>query len=189
MRKHILLFLLIISAPGVFAQNEPKKLWDKSNPLQWSDFTGPVDASSKHFAHIYCGSNYKYKWVQKDGKYTFTFDVTGNMTPSKSWTKVEKQSPELLRHEQIHFDIAEFFARQMLAAFNSFPYTLDFENEINQIKTKIDEERSAMQLVYDKQTNHFLNKEMQARWELYVADLLSHDYKLEEALLKEPSIK
>jgi hypothetical protein len=39
---------------------------------------------------------------------------------------------------------------------------------------------------YDKETEHSLNKVMQQKWELYVADLLNNSYTLDEAIAKEP---
>lgn len=188
MLKQIIVLLLLATSVVANAQNEPKKRWDPNNPLQWSDFTGAIDQSSKYSAQIYCGNNYNYNWTQRDGKYTFKFEVMGNMTPSRSWTIIEKQTPELLRHEQLHFDIAEFFARQLQKAFDSYAYTNDFDNEIARIKADNDKERELMQKVYDNQTDHSKNKEIQAKWDTYVGDLLSHNYAMEAALIKEPSV-
>lgn len=45
-----------------------------------------------------------------------------------------------------------------------------------------------MEELYDDETNHSQNKLMQARWELYVDDILSKDYDLSEALAKQPLV-
>ena len=120
------------------------------------------------------------------GSMHFTFATASYMDKSKSWVREGKQTPALLSHEQLHFDISEFFARKLLQALNNYSYTSDYKSEIDQVHQQMADARKAMEEKYDAQTNHSLNKIKQAEWELYVSQLLSKKYTYEEALAKEP---
>lgn len=187
MKPALIFLLLVFVATTIHAQTD-LKVWDQHNPLKWSDFKAPVDESNPHAALTMSGSHVSYHWNQHSGNYTVTFDVACAMFRDMSWTRVEKQSPELLKHEQVHFDIAKVFAKQLLVSLNNRTYTSDFKNEIDAVDKQNAKDRASMQLEYDAQTNHSRNKEMQQKWEAYVADLLANNYTLEEALKKQPAL-
>jgi len=72
---------------------------------------------------------------------------------------------EILAHEQLHFDICELFGRKL------FKEVLDLKNKgrlneetINKLNSKLEREYSQYQDKYDKETNHSINKEAQAKW-------------------------
>ena len=178
--------LLLFTFTSALAQEGLKKDWDQSNPLQWADFQGQIDQTSPFFASTSSGITYTWHVeINRDSR-KFTFTVKSFMDKSRSWTKVEKQTPELLKHEQIHFDISEFFARKLQEALNGRSYTDDYKNEIGSIYLQMLEARSAMEAKYDDQTNHSINKTKQAIWERYVSELLSNNYAYKQALEKEP---
>lgn len=186
LKKACLWLILLMPAAKGFAQSEPKIYWHADSLLTWNDFKGPIDASSSFSAVTHYGTSYYYQWHQHLGKYTFTFTTKSYVEPNRSWTKVEKQTPELLRHEQLHFDIAEFFARQLLVALNAGAYTTAFEAEIKQVYADVTIKRQAMEELYDSQTNHSRNKLMQAQWEIYVYNLLNNQVTLEDAITHTP---
>jgi hypothetical protein len=187
--KSALIVLFLVTSIVGFAQEEQKRGWDKDNLINWSDFQGPIDQSSSFDATTHSGMNYSWKVKTIQGQIKSAFTTTSFMNKSKSWTKPEKQTPALLKHEQLHFDIYEFFARKLLQVFNDHSYTNDFTNEIAAIFQRMEEARKAMEDKYDKQTNHSKNKLKQAEWELYVSELLSNNYSYEQAMDKEPSAK
>ena len=92
---------------------------------------------------------------------------------SISWCKKQYQSEALLKHEQVHFDIAALYAQKLKEAFENFSYSNDFKNEIVQIFNQKKTEYHLMQQLYDDQTNHSLNILYQKDWEKAIAEQLS----------------
>jgi hypothetical protein len=184
--KHILIALLLFTSATVFAQDVNKRSWDPANPLQWADFQGPVDPTSKFGAVTHSGMSYTWHRQVVNGQSQFTFTAQSFMDKSKSWVREGKRTDGLLSHERLHFDISEFFARKLLVAFQDYQYTNDYRNEIDKVHQQMADARKAMEEKYDAQANHGLNKLKQAEWDLYVYQLLSKNYTYGEALAKEP---
>lgn len=149
-------------------------------------FSGPIDPASSFDAKTYSGLDYKWNAHITAGKLSIDFTAGSFMDKLLSWTKPKKQTPALLRHEQVHFDISAYFARKLLEAFNSYAYTDNYRNEIVQIFQQVNAARAEMEDEYDEQTNHSRNKIKQALWELYVSNLLSNNYSYNQALAAEP---
>ncbi len=187
--KSLLTISLLFISIVAFAQDKVKKAWDAASPVQWSDFQGPIDQSSSFSALTQSGFSYTWHRQVTDGVAKYTFSVSSFMDRSKSWTKPGKQSPELLRHEQKHFDISEFFARKLLEALNTHTYTDGYRTEIEGLYLQLTLARKQMQDKYDEQTNHSMNKADQAIWESYIADLLNSNPNYEQALAKEPTAR
>jgi hypothetical protein len=182
------LFIILLALTGLKAspQDADKKSWDIANPVQWTDFQGPVDPSSRFAAITHSGMNYTWHRQVTQGQSHFTFTTMSYMDKSKSWVKEGKRTDALLNHERLHFDISEFFAGKLLVAFQDYQYTNDYRNEIDKVHQQMADARKAMEEKYDAQANHGLNKIKQAEWELYVYQLLNKNYTYEEALAKEP---
>jgi hypothetical protein len=184
--RFALLLLLVSFTTTVMAQDEHKLAWRKDSLLKWSDFKGPVDAKSKFHAVTLAQIFFKYTWTLKNNNYTFTFTGGSYLNTDKSWSVKAKQTPELLRHEQVHFDIAEIFSRMYLQTLNSAEYTDSFKTTIDQITEDILRNMQVMHDLYDEQTDHSKQKMMQARWEIYVANLLKEPGPIDPAWLNGP---
>ncbi|MBP6625471.1 MAG: DUF922 domain-containing protein [Chitinophagaceae bacterium] len=88
----------------------------------------------------------------------------------KSWTKLHDSV--LLRHEQLHFDIAELHARYIKKELKS---SIRLKGDYKKIKQILQSNIQALeqyQQLYDEETNHGLNIENQAIWEQKIAQLL-----------------
>jgi predicted secreted Zn-dependent protease len=59
-------------------------------------------------------TGFKYQLVCRNG--LSDIDVAAFFSPSGSWVKLDAKSPELLRHEQGHFDMAELYALKLRKA-------------------------------------------------------------------------
>jgi hypothetical protein len=184
--KTVFIMLLVLTGLSAFAQDANKKSWDTANPMQWTDFQGQVESSSNFAAVTHSGMSYTWHRQVFNGRSNFTFTAVSYMDKSKSWVREGKQTPALLSHESLHFDISEFFARKLLVALKNCQYTDDYKNEIDRLYKQMMEARMAMEEKYDAQSNHSANKIKQALWALYVSELLSTNYTYEEALAKEP---
>jgi hypothetical protein len=187
--KNIILIAFLLISKSVYGQQDSLKFWTKDQPLQWADFIAPVNESSRFYAETYSGTHYSYTSHTNDTGRVFTFKVYSYLSKGRSWSNIDKQTPELLKHEQLHFDISEYFARQLLIALNKYNYTADYQNEIRSVFQAIEEERSTMETVYDLRTSHSLNKKAQTKWSEFITDILTHDYSLSDVLARELTVK
>ena len=149
-----------------FQSNEIK--WTKSNPLTWENFSGEIDTSSQFEAWTWSGFRYTYSWKRMD--VTIFVDCTAYafFDPAQSWIKKLKKSDELLKHEQVHFDISELFSRYFEERIAMHDFSNQVEHEIDSIYNVTFQELLDAQVKYDTDTEHYRNKEEQKRWEEFV---------------------
>ena len=97
-----------------------------------------------------------------DGKHYF--NATGRFLPYKSF--LAERNERLLRHEQLHFDITELYARKIDSALTSFQgcYPKQYSRAI-QIHDSLIIEWNKFQELYDKETGHSVNDSAQFQWE------------------------
>ncbi len=185
--RFVLLSLFVLVAHTCVAQDATKLVWRKDRPLKWSDFKGRVDTSAKYHAVSLCEVFANYKWTVKDNKYSLTFATGSYFNPSASWSAKAKQTPALLRHEQLHFDIAELFARVYLQRLNSQVYNASFKSVIEKINQDNLRKLKVMQDKYDEETEHAEDQYRQAQWEKYITKLLRTSGSIKPAMLIGPA--
>ena len=166
--KRVALLILVLLVSSITYSQQSIMTWKAEKPLQWEDFTGVVDSSSEFSAATSAGITYSYRYTKINNTYSFKFDVAASIDKNKSWTKLNKQTPELLRHEQVHFDLAELYSRQLLEEFTSHKFTNNYKEEIKQITDTVFQELTNSQLKYDEETNHGRKEEKQQEWEAYI---------------------
>jgi len=140
--------------------------WSASRPLTVADFKGRPKTSEGHAAltsaNINTGATCRSN--------VFAGTAQASFDPATSWVREPgTMTPALLRHEQLHFDIAEVHARrlrQQLAAIHT---------TCSQLGTTFDRVSQAAysawqqaEDAYDRDTNHGLQHERQAQWEAQV---------------------
>ncbi len=160
-------------------------VWSASRPLVWSDFTGPIAATSSlegaavstpissvaHISHQ-CGG------TQNTNQCTYridSFEVIAVMDPASSWVRTKSDSG--LAHEQTHFNIAEAYARKLQQELAPLVNaTASSSNELLQkkqtIEQSVSDQMEAAQELYDSQTNHSLNVSVQLAWQGCVSNWL-----------------
>lgn len=161
--------LLIVSIAFVItdakAQNEyPNKLIENGK-LKWEDFSGPVDPNSKYSATTHWLINYKYKVLPARGD-TVTVDLqVTTFLKGNSWVLPNKKSDELLEHEQGHFNVALIHSLKFKKAIMATTLLKsNYAETVNSIFKSIMSEANQMDLQYDEETNHALNRLEQKRW-------------------------
>ena len=175
------------------------KNWEQnSHLLTWDDFRGIPDFTAVRYgavikADLKHQTSYETKTTQGSCHYSFT-KVKGiaYMSKMESWVKPDQKYFWILQHQQIHFDIAEIFAKK---------FNKRVENELlnrvflcpggsdswsgSNVKTAVDakvtvilnqmrNEMSWMGIAYDEETNHGMNNEQQKSWENMVRNMLNN---------------
>lgn len=150
------------------------KVWSVNDSLQWVDFKkAPVEQDLKYglktktltaLVYFYTPSLWHidscmnvYVAVRK--QHSFTWDSTNT---------------DLLKHESIHFDIAELFARYLRKEFITLSQSDD--NTLDQYlhtRDSLFQAAHVFQDVYDEETMYGLNPKAQKRWAEYIKNQLS----------------
>lgn len=96
--------------------------------------------------------------------------------PDESWVQRDNQTAPLLAHEQLHFDIAELYARKMrqkmfqYVGMNAEEFAKrKLSDEVKKIYRDYYNEMTDEQKRYDTEARHGLDTEAQANWEKLVS--------------------
>lgn len=141
--------------------SEPKRLliWQQSRPLRWHDFKGIPEKGDKiHGAVTYAGLDVE---VADNGP--LQFSVVAVFDPFRSWVHPERKDPELLAHEQLHFDIAAVYAMKLEQKLNSLRNKWDRE-KIKKIISIYEKAQLKSQQRYDDDSLHGIRKDQQQAW-------------------------
>jgi hypothetical protein len=157
--------LLLLFVPSFFQSGEPMLHWQADEKLTWDDFQGQADYSIDMSAHT--TSRINYGWKCKDGE--FLVEVESIFDRERSWKK-DLQTNRLLEHEQLHFDITEWYARKLRQTFASiddacFKPVDDVKAQANAIRSEWKETQD----LYDFESDHGRDFDRQDEWEDRVA--------------------
>ncbi|MDO3696048.1 hypothetical protein QVZ41_14440 [Wenyingzhuangia sp. chi5] len=174
--KH-LFYILIISSINVIGQQKPI-YWKQNEKLTWEDFQGKADPKSSGNAK----TTYKIDITpsniivdENDNIHNYKkLSTVAIFYKDLSWSKEKNKNSLLLKHEQLHFDIAELYARKI---------KIKFREAINRKETKFSvyqkiysdlwNECRLYQKKYDKETIHGLVKTINEKWIQKVNEELS----------------
>lgn len=192
----ILLIVGVFSGgPGLgqvlVASSEPAELlWTGGYRLSWQDFLGdppPASLRGTEAARIWVGIRYFASWELSfdpvRGRWTARLlDCTTQafMDRTRSWALPDQRLPEVLRHEQGHFDLLEVFRRlleQELMLWIGKPVSATTREEAERKLTRLLEEvylrvweaHEACQAQYDQETEHGGNQAQQDLWSRRIA--------------------
>ncbi len=153
-----------------FAQMPANKMNWKENTLSWKDFEGNPEGGSSFDASTNSGISYSWSLRSSEEKAEFLYKVDTFFYPELSWVKPGKNSPLLLAHEQLHFDITELHGRKLRKTMAEFVPDLksDIKKVLERIYQKNENSRRQMQEKYDRETRHGQNEEAQEKWETFI---------------------
>jgi hypothetical protein len=159
MKKTVVIaFILFFSK--IYGQDNTM-LWSENQSLEWRDFVGIVKDTSRFDAESFAEVRYHYKRNEQN---RLNFEVYAHFNKNASWYRPGTQTEALLKHEQLHFDIAELYARKLKQAFETYPYSENFQAEVLAVFNEIKNDYHEMQHLYDEETNHSLNRDKQTQW-------------------------
>ncbi len=174
MKKSLFCFCLLFSLIGFCSislyQNPTIDFytWSQKGKLNWSDFKGTPDYKSPEIAIT--ASSVEFSYYTKGT--VIGWQVIAKYFPDRSWIKKDKQSPYVLQHEQVHFDITELYARLFRKRLKESVKTSNDILMLKSIGKDILRDWQKTQDLYDKETNHSINEQKQAEWNKKVFDQL-----------------
>jgi hypothetical protein len=158
-------FLIVIFSANLKAQE--LIAWSKDQKLKWSDYKAEPDTSIFAYAltsyRIEIQPNEVLVDEYNNIKNYNTLTVITYFVPNLSW--VYRKDDYLLKHEQLHFDIAELYAQKINLEFEKLKAkkVADYDAYV-EVYNRLWTECRAFQKQYDKETNHGLLKEINDKW-------------------------
>jgi hypothetical protein len=155
----ILLFFLVNK---IVAQEKDSIIyWSQYEPLVWADFEGIKTDLSEAAAARSRLQIQVLTSLKVDGNYKCHYFATFNR--KKSFTIVNDSL--VLNHEQIHFDIQELFVRKMRKYFELLKIQGPQKTSIcRDVFNKYYKSLDSLQLLYDAETKHSIEKKSQLDW-------------------------
>jgi hypothetical protein len=167
-------------------------VWSKDVKLSREHFKAKVPPATREAAYGWVGLD--VSWECRDGKGSWY--ATAVFDPARSWwppaipglsrglgagmsraeiesrqTAVRRDDEDLLRHEQLHFDLTELAARKIRRQLDDLQRVCTTPGAAAGIGKAIDDiERHWLdeQTAYDKETDHGINLPRQRQWDLRV---------------------
>ena len=166
MRNSILTaaFCCCLALPSLAQQSSRLLEWKKGALLEWGNFKGKADpADMVHAAVTYAGIEVKIDNVEFLSGHT-TFIAKGVFDQHQSWAHPERRDSRVLSHEQIHFDIAEVYARKLQQKLNSQKIRKQDREKVKKLQQLYTQAQLATQSRFDEESLHGLNTSVEQAW-------------------------
>lgn len=174
--KKLFLIVSFLFTSFIYCQDSNIISWDANKKLTWNDFQGESDSVTIGQAK----TTYRIRISPEEVK----LDEYGKMLNYKQMTATAEFYKKLswsyakfdtivLQHEQLHFDIAELYARKIRHKFheNKLAKIADFDTYSNDYK-RLWKECTMFQQNFDKETNHGRNFVQNKIWYQFVVNEL-----------------
>lgn len=178
MKIHILCLVCFLNffgiAKDVALPSKGKVIkWSRARPLNWDDFQAKANSTSEFAALSSTGISLSLTASIFRDEISIEFNVYAYFTPTESWVNPGKRMPELLDHEQLHFDIVEVYVRKIRKRLNQLSFTPDNYRQLtDEVLEQFSEELDMTHTIYDKETDFGKNKLAQQKWRLKILQQL-----------------
>jgi hypothetical protein len=152
----------------------------KIKSLTWKDFKGKPEINSPFDACLKWGIYYNYKYeIGPNEEPNVNLNVECKIG-TDSWFKNGKETEELLNHEYGHFLIAFIYSERFKSKVKDAKFSLkEVDANIQKVFDDTFKDCVNYQNLYDKETNHSLNKEIQKKWnDKLFGEVSNHGFEL-----------
>lgn len=165
MKYLIALVVVVLFSNADFPSNNNDLIvWQADRKLSWSDFRGSVNYNSHGDAATAVRISAQPYYERSKLRYK----IEATFIPTKSWYKTPSES--LLAHEQLHFDIAELYARKARRKVQELKSNNVRDIELyNAAIQEILNESNDVDVAYDIETLHGSLPKAQESWTFRIA--------------------
>lgn len=166
--RQLLKGAFIILCSPLLGQVQSNQLlpWQQDRRLTWSDFQGEPEEEIDFRAMTNWQLSYDFQLSKVKGEINSQFNVYTFFDNQQSWVREGSGSQQLLQHEQLHFDIAELFARKLRKQFAIYSFRSEnYKEELNLLFEASLDSCNVVQTQYDLDTEHGLNQKKQQDWQ------------------------
>lgn len=164
--------ILCLGFLGFGQEIEEGILWSPEKRLTWTDFKGKIPPAAVPAATTASGISYSYTANLIYHEVELDFEVNAYFYPNESWYKPKVCDEITLSHEQLHFDIAELFARKMRNKLERTSFSDNVKEEIRKIYQETLKDLQEYQDLYDWETDFSRNRGKQLEWNDKIANAL-----------------
>ncbi|HLY72451.1 MAG TPA: hypothetical protein VKR53_22135 [Puia sp.] len=133
--------------------------------LEWNYYTGQVDYNSRYWANTNCGINYKFSIIPTFNDTVKILLHSWIVLKNDSWVLPDKKSNELLEHEQGHLDFAILCSLEFEKVVKSSTFLkINYSQKIDSLFKVTLNKYKMLEVQYDTETNHMLDRNKQAEW-------------------------
>ena len=157
--------------------------WSDHSKLSWDDFKGGIGTDEEEVAAAtHCGIGFRTTSpATTDDKPVI--EVYNLFYANKSWVKPDAKVPEILTHEQGHFDLCEIYTRKLRSRLSKFDlpanpqaFTTDIKSALVAIYNEVSNEYESQQQAYEEETIHGTDIAGQKKWtDLIAQELGAHE--------------
>lgn len=139
--------------------------WKEHRKLSWDDFRGPCGKpTDETVAVTHCGMGFKTSATATASEKPEII-VFNRFYTNKSWVMSDAKLPEILEHEQGHFDLCEIYTRRLKAALDAVDFAKPgAREELYAAYERVNAEYEARQQQYEDETTHGTIDREQKRW-------------------------
>ena len=148
--------------------------------LTIDDFRGiPNTNNGATIAYTNCSIDFKYQAHRERDYYILNFNINLALNSNKSWMDKQRitsqaQLSEILKHEQGHYIIAYMEQEELLRAVSKTVFRADYQYQASNIFNRIDAKYKQLNLDYDEDTQHMVNRVQQQSWDAYFKKRLDY---------------
>jgi len=154
-----------IAFSDYLVQDPDTVYYEPSRPLIWNDFREKVPSSSRFMAAVSTYFGYDLQSEMKAGIIHVDLSIKVCVAKSASWATSGIKNDYSLNHEQKHFDLVKIIAEKFKKKLRSEKLNPDnYEGIINVEYLEFYREMNKIQIRYDNETSHGMNKSKQAEW-------------------------
>ncbi len=184
-----LIFTFCCTSILLTAQSAQSIEYSTAGKFNWGMFKGKIN--QRHLDEMgdntgaVTVSSLSYKTLKFDGR-TAVIRITAEFHPTESWTRYPKltNSKVALEHEKRHFDICEIYARKLRQLVSEADFSRStFNEDLNRLFKKVTAEQRDIQALYDKETDHSIDEELQVVWNRKIDVQLHELSKYAEAIV------
>jgi hypothetical protein len=141
--------------------------------LTINDFKGsPRTNGGGIIAYTNTTIDYRYIPSWQKGFYRLDFTIKLIMNKDESWidrgkVRSSEMLTEILKHEQGHYNIAYLEQQELLRTVGRTVFYDDYLYKAKDILRRIDAKYKQLNVDYDEDTNHMLNRGQQRNWDAY----------------------
>lgn len=176
----LLSLCMVFLIASSFQSNDNVIVWSKTRKLTWNDFQGNISHDKTHETiNVYKESEedaarsrvaIALYFQCKGSKANHT--VRAEFEKNNSWYYANHKTEAVLRHEQLHFDITELYARKLRTKLASLKNPCD-KSSVGTVYQANENAFVEFTKQYDIETSHGVNKQKQSEWETKIFNLLS----------------
>jgi len=174
MKKLLLIIVLVLALSVSISSQNVRGKEIRNRDIEWSDFSGDVDQSSKHDAYTFWMTTYNFTSPIAHGDNVRISLTVRLFLDSVSWVKPDKRSARLLNHERGHYRIGRICANELERVISSTDFSrYNYRKEIDVLYWKIIDKYREINDQYDSDTAHYQNVEQQIFWDRKLESLLN----------------